>query len=162
MVHIRKKKESSNKKETGYGKTKVHSTISSIWGNVWSVHLPAVPFSSSFLSLGRKTSGSYPRVALESQAHGHHWLVLRMHPGSEVPAPALLCEHSWAKRKKKLGSSLSNLTLENKKIFICTSISLLPYPPTEFPIPQQSWSLVHFQMKTLWWWWINLGTALVV
>ena len=108
------------------------------------------------------TSGSYPRVSLESQARCHHWLLLRMHSGSEVPAPALLCEHSWARRKKILSSSLSNFTLESKTIFICISISLLPHPPTEFPVTQQSWPLVHFQMKTLWWLWIDLGTSLVL
>ena len=64
--------------------------------------------------------------------------------------------------KKKLSSSLSNLTLESKTIFISTSISLLPHPPPpqSFQFPNKAGHWYIFKWR-LWWWLINLGTALV-
>ena len=62
--------------------------------------------------------------------------------------------------KKKLSSSLSNLTLESKTIFISTSISLLPAPPQSFQFPNKAGHWYIFKWR-LWWWLINLGTALV-
>ena len=36
-------------------------------------------FSLSFLSVGRKASGSYPRAALELRVHSPHWAVVKKH-----------------------------------------------------------------------------------